>query len=367
MSDLVHEAEQLRFSPLFPEHLATICLGELCLDLHLLSLLATSLLTISEVVCPYGRTLYFPFQVKSRPLQNLGFGPDATGVGWFGTQTAWTSMGQDVLPKKIWRMKTDIGNTEAPFRIPCKGDQASCLLRTAYLAGCAAFCIQRDETQSHERLPLMVLWIYSDALSLCCCISFCRIKCCKFFVRATGIHIVYVVTTYLQVIVRQDKHAKEASDKLPHFPALQNAELCDKPELGLLAVVAFADQVLSHFSQSYPKKIQKVPRPVTSYFMMFLWLFYALQSGNLENKKELIMSGRITRTYGYHDRIIIMIFHFCFEGLSWSQRRNRSRGLSSGKSNLFQATSSRKTPLGCMRVYKSNWRRRAVTTRSWYH
>lgn len=84
-------------------------------------------------------------------------------------------------------------------------------------------------------------------------------------------------------------------------------------------------------------------------------------------QKELIMSGRITRTYGYHDRIIIMIFHFCFEGLSWSQRRNRSRGLSSGKSNLFQATSSRKTPLGCMRVYKSNWRRRAVTTRSWYH
>ena len=159
VSELVHEAEQLRFSPLFPEHLATICLGELCLDLHLLSLFATSLLTISEVVCPYGRTLYFPFQVKSRPLQNLGFGPDATGVGWFGTQTAWTSMGQDVLPKKVWRMKTDIGNTQAPFRIPCKGDQASCLLRTAYLAGCAAFCIQRDETQSHERLPLMVLWI----------------------------------------------------------------------------------------------------------------------------------------------------------------------------------------------------------------
>ena len=69
---------------------------------------------------------------------------------------------------------------------PCKGDEASCLLRTAYLAGCAAFCIQRDEPQSHERLPIMVLsimvlWIYSAVV-----FRSAGPKCCKSFVRATG-------------------------------------------------------------------------------------------------------------------------------------------------------------------------------------
>ncbi len=354
VSDLVPEAEKLRFSPLFPDHLATICLGELCLDLHLLSLLAALWQSLTWVVCPYGAL--WSYAVLSLPGKEQA-APESwiwPGRNWCWVVRHLDCMNihgpcQDILPKKFWSMKTEIRKHHSLQRRP------SVMPATDSIPG-------RMRSVLHTKRWASVAWETpthgaSNLLR--------RFESVLLYFVLWDQHVVNMLQVVCEgnwepYLIRGDylpsSHCKAAQPRkgsLGQVAALQCS--CRAGSLGSSG---------SCWQSVQPVLSQKVSRPVTSYFM----IFHALQSGK---QKRMTHVKQIHRYIHTDTMIESSWWLFIFAPRCWDEAKGEtgaevSRAATAIYFKLHEAGRLPWVVWGCSNQTEEG-EQRPLVTRSWYH